>query len=254
MRFESVDSSAKPRKCGNQPSAGSTWTDATRTSSRSQKISCVPLPWCASTSRTATRPAVTAQRLGRDRGVVEVAGASVGGAADVMSRRAAQRVRVRRAGRDEIDGGQRGIDGSACGLPRPGADERHRVVGEVAGARPQPRRAPGEPESLRGRRRTGRRGAGRDRPGCRRRSTTPTPTRGRRRAPGRGPASSISSSCGWPARCRRAPRAARPPGRALPSRASRGRRRPPRPARASRQRSSHTIGIATIAADYMVGR
>ena len=37
-------SSAKPRKCGNQPAPGSTCTEATSTSLRSQKISCVPLP------------------------------------------------------------------------------------------------------------------------------------------------------------------------------------------------------------------
>ena len=56
LRFESPAprSSSKPRKCGNQPAPGSTWTEPVSTSSSSQKIAWVPLPWWASMSITAT--------------------------------------------------------------------------------------------------------------------------------------------------------------------------------------------------------
>src|SRR5207237_109110 len=59
-------SSAKPRKCGNHPAAGSTWTDATRTSGCSKKISCVPFPWCASTSRAARGQRAMGEDVGDD--------------------------------------------------------------------------------------------------------------------------------------------------------------------------------------------
>ena len=42
----------------------------------------------------------------------------------------------------EVDRGQRAVDGGACRLPGPGADERHRVVGEVARPRPDRGRSP----------------------------------------------------------------------------------------------------------------
>ena len=50
-------SSAKPRKWGNQPAPGSTWTEPVATVASSQKIDCVPLPWWASMSRIGDRPA-----------------------------------------------------------------------------------------------------------------------------------------------------------------------------------------------------
>src|SRR6185312_8643430 len=76
------------------------------------------------------------QSFGCQRRVVQVARATEGRAARVMAGRAAERVRMRRAGGDEIRGRQRGIDGAADRLPGARPDERHRVVGEEPGTRP----------------------------------------------------------------------------------------------------------------------
>ena len=105
----------------------------------------MPLPWWASTS-TIADPLVAgvAQRLRRDRGVVEVAGAadarraSRGGpAAGTARRRAARRRRTRSAAV------QRAVGGRAGRLPGARADQRHRVVDEPAGVGVHRDRGPG---------------------------------------------------------------------------------------------------------------
>jgi len=62
------------------------------------------------------------ERRRRCSGVVEVTGTAVARSANVMARRAATRVGAGRACSDEIDGGQRHVDGSARGVPGAGAD------------------------------------------------------------------------------------------------------------------------------------
>ena len=79
---------------------------------------------------------VRGQSVRRDGGVVQVARAAEGRVARVVAGRPAARVRVRGARRHEIDGGQRRVDGRPRGLPGSRADQRHRVVGEVARPRP----------------------------------------------------------------------------------------------------------------------
>ena len=92
-----------------------------KTSSRCQKIDWAPLPWWASMSTTATRAAAeVAQVLRRDRRVVQVAGAAVGGARHVMSGRAAAGVGGRCPGGDEVAGGERRVGRGSGRLQVPG--------------------------------------------------------------------------------------------------------------------------------------
>ena len=74
-----------------------------------------------------------AQRLGGDRGVVEVAGAAVPVAGRMVTRRPAERVRRGGAGGDEVHRGQGAVDRRTGGLPGARADQGHRVVAELAG-------------------------------------------------------------------------------------------------------------------------
>ena len=69
-----------------------------------------------------------AQRLGRDRGVVQVAGPAVRAAGGMMPRRAAQRVSQRRAPADQVRRGLGGVRGTPDRGPAARADQRHRVV------------------------------------------------------------------------------------------------------------------------------
>ncbi len=80
------------------------------------------------------RDAAVAQVLRGDGRGVEIAGASVGRARDVMPRRAAARVGGRRPAEDELDRGQRGVDRRPRRDPGSRADRRHRVEGPRAGA------------------------------------------------------------------------------------------------------------------------
>ena len=73
---------------------------------------------------------------GGDGRVVQVAGAAVERPRDVVARRAAAGVGERFPFGDEVDGGERDVDRGARRLPRSRADERHRVVCEESGPRP----------------------------------------------------------------------------------------------------------------------
>ena len=158
------------------------------------------------------RPGRRRARAGRRRrrGVVEVAGAAVERARDVVARRAAACVRERFAVGDEVDGGERDVDRGARRLPGARADQRHRVVGEESRPRPdrggRGRRASAR-QLRRGRRRTGTTG----RRGGRPPTTPPTPCAGTRRAPDRARRAA-------PSRRARRPR---PPARRPPTSASR---------------------------------
>jgi hypothetical protein len=85
------------------------------------------------------RPAeVRAQTRGGRGGVVEVARSAVRRARDVVAGRAAAGVRRRGlAGGDEVGRRECRVDRGARRLVRARPDERHRVVGEVAGPRPR---------------------------------------------------------------------------------------------------------------------
>src|SRR5579875_594572 len=74
-----------------------------------------------------------AQRLGGDRGVVEVARAAVGAPRRVVTWWPAQRIGQPVAGANQVGRGQRGVRGPPDRLPASGADQRHRVVAEPAG-------------------------------------------------------------------------------------------------------------------------
>ncbi len=71
----------------------------------------------------------------RSRRVVQVAGAAEARPRRVVPGRAAARVGSGLPAQHELGGGERGVDRGPGRLPGPGADQRHRVVGEVAGAR-----------------------------------------------------------------------------------------------------------------------
>ena len=88
------------------------------------------------------------QRLGRDRGVVQVAGPAVGAAGGVVPGRPAQRVGHRGARADQVRGGLRGVRRAPDRGPAARADQRHRVVAvqpgpAVHGGR-GPQRQPGQ--------------------------------------------------------------------------------------------------------------
>ena len=88
-------------------------------------------------STTATGPPeAAAELLGGDGRVVQVAGAAEGTPQCVVAGRPAAGVGERLAARDEVDRAQGDVDGGAGRLPCPRPDEGHRVVGEVARARP----------------------------------------------------------------------------------------------------------------------
>ena len=119
--------------------AGSTWTEPVSTSARSQKIDCVPLPWCASMSTIATAVAApvaqrTAPRSPRCSGSTSrrtrsrVTWWPGGRRAGVRGGRAAERRGRRRSAR------RRRPPRAASHVPGP--DRRHRVEREEAGARP----------------------------------------------------------------------------------------------------------------------
>jgi hypothetical protein len=94
-------------------------------------------------SSTATGPLEPGdERGGGDGGVVQVAGAAVAASGGVMARRPRARVGNGLARKHEVDGVRGAVDGGACRLPGPGADERHRVVGEVARHGPDRSRIP----------------------------------------------------------------------------------------------------------------
>ena len=177
-------SAAKPRKWGNQPAPGSTWTEPVRTAAVvvEELLRAVAVVGVDVDDGDVSALGDVEERRGRDRGVVEVAGAAEAVARRVMARRSGAGVGGAFAARDEVDGRQRRVGGAAHGLPGAGPDERHRVVGEPAGARGRIRR-------LRSRARGPSPGGGRDRGrpavdpgprGCRRRPSPPRPWRGRR--------------------------------------------------------------------------
>ena len=150
-----------------EPAGARVDVDASRRARRPapRRSPAVPLPWWASTS-THGHPVVArvAQRLRRDRGVVEVARAAVrrpasrGGRAAGTAR--TPRARPRRPASTAVSA----QSAAATASPRPRADQRHRVVavhpGQGVQRGRQPSGQPGESSPASGRR-TARPGPGR---------------------------------------------------------------------------------------------
>ena len=135
-------SPASPRKCGNQPASGSTWTERGEDVAAlpEDRLRAVPVVGVEVDDRNALDAAV-AQALRRDRRVVEVAGAAVGPSRHVVPGRAGARVRGRVASRARDRRPSARVDGAARRVPRARSDRGHRVEAVVAGARRRRRRA-----------------------------------------------------------------------------------------------------------------
>ena len=90
----------------------------------------------------------TAESRGPDGGVVQIARPAVAAARRVVPRWPAARIGSRLPGPHELDGRERDIGRCARRLPRPGPDQRHRVVCEEPRLRPDGRRRRAHPERL----------------------------------------------------------------------------------------------------------